>query len=224
MSQLIPPHEPQGTTSPPAHDPAQPSIQHVGDSVTTGTLPIVVPTSQSPQANRRPVKEPVGLWMGVLGVIAVLGGIPAGFLWKLLVPLTQYVVTPDSWVETTERGLAAYVAGDAWFTAIGMVVGLGIGYLVWRWFAGLGWPVVFIAAFAALVMGLATWQFGWWLGPNGFNERMGQAPPGAQVPIDLTLRAHVALLAWPFGAVLPIMLASSLLRDPEEGTARVPVK
>lgn len=214
------PSESPATKAP--HDAAQPTIQHVGDSVTTGTIPVVVSSDQRAAVRGRPVKQPLGLWLGVLGLITVLGGALAGVVWWLVVPLTTYAVNADGGAMTTERGLANYVAGDAWFSLLGLVLGIVLGVIVWRWFGGVGWPVVFIAVAGAVVMALSCWQMGWWLGPGPFEPRLAAATPGAVLPIELTVRAHAALLVWPFGAVLPVMLLSSLLRDPEERTPRTP--
>ncbi|GAB3704666.1 hypothetical protein [Mariniluteicoccus flavus] len=218
-----PSQSPTSATSANVHDAAQPSIQHVGDSVTTGTLPVITPERRGP-IRERPTKQPLGLWLGVLGVVTVVGGAIAGLVWKLVVPLTTYAVNSDGGAVTSERGLANYVAGDVWFTGLGLVLGLGLGLLVWRWFAGVGWPVVVIAVFGATVMALSCWQTGWWLGPGAFEPRLASASPGDVLPIELTVRAPAAVLAWPFGAVLPIMLLSSLLRDPEESGVRPPPK
>lgn len=207
--------------SPSAHDPAQPSIQYVGDSVTTGTLPVVEAAPRVP-VRTRPTKQPLALWLGVLGVVTVLGGALAGVLWKLVVPLTTYAVSSDGGAVTTERGLTNYIAGDAWFSAIGLVLGVGLGLLVWRWFAGLGWPMVVIGVGGAVVMALACWQAGWWLGPGPFEPRLAAAQPGQVLPIELTVRAPAALLVWPFGTAFTTMVLSSLLRDPEEGARATP--
>ena len=157
------------------------------------------------------------------GQVTVVGGAIAGLVWKLVVPLTTYAVNSDGGAVTSERGLANYVAGDVWFTGLGLVLGLALGLLVWRWFAGVGWPVVVIAVFGATVMALSCWQTGWWLGPGAFEPRLANASPGDVLPIELTVRAPAAVLVWPFGAVLPIMLLSSLLRDPEESGVRPPM-
>ena len=47
-------------------------------------------------------------------------------------------------------------------------------------------------------------------------QRLAQARPGDRVPIELTLRAPASLLAWPFLAIIPVLLGSSLGPDDEE--------
>ena len=46
--------------------------------------------------------------------------------------------------------------------------------------------------------------------------RLAEAQPDDLVPVSLDLRAKVSLLVWPFLAVVPILLGSSLGADEEE--------
>ncbi|MBA3529342.1 MAG: hypothetical protein H0T91_08565, partial [Propionibacteriaceae bacterium] len=78
-----------------------------------------------------------------------LGAI-AGVLWWSIVDLPGYQVNSDGGASTTERGLADFIGGDAWFTLIGLVVGLMLGVVAWRRLSDLGWPVVFVATLAAV--------------------------------------------------------------------------
>ena len=63
---------------------------------------------------------------------------------------------------------------------------------------------------------LVCWLVGYRLGPGDFTARLAAAKPGDIVPIELTLRARAALLTWPFFAMIPVLLGSSLGRDDEE--------
>jgi hypothetical protein len=54
------------------------------------------------------------------------------------------------------------------------------------------------------------------LGPEDFVGRLAAAQPGDLVPIELTLRAGASLLTWPFFAIIPVLLGSSLGSDKEE--------
>ena len=65
-------------------------------------------------------------------------------LWELVVDLPVYKIASDGAASTTERGLTEFFAGDAWFVAIGLLVGLGLGILGWRRFRDLGWPLVVV--------------------------------------------------------------------------------
>lgn len=159
---------------------------------------------------------------GLLGFLALaLGaGALAGVVWWLVVDLPGYVVQPDGGASTSERGLAHFVAGDAWFTLIGVIVGVALGWLAWVRLRDLGWPVVLLTVGAALAAALVCWFVGYYLGPSDFNERLARARPGDTVPIELTLRARASLLIWPFAATVPVLLGSSLGHDAEEPTPR----
>jgi len=146
---------------------------------------------------------------------AGLGG-ATGVLWWRLVDLPTYRVDADGGALTSERALTEFFGGDAWFAALGVGVGLVLGVLAWRSFRTLGWPVVLLVVLVALAAGLVCWLVGYRLGPGEFNPRLTAAAPGDLVPIELTLRARASLLTWPFFAVIPVLLGSSLGLDDEE--------
>jgi len=143
-------------------------------------------------------------------------GALAGVVWWALVDLPAYVVGADGSAGITERGLSEFVAGDAWFCAIGLFVGIGLGVIGWRQFAALGWPLVLLVAAVATAAALVCWLVGHQLGPTDFVPRLAAARPGDQVPIELTLRTRASLLTWPFLATVPVLLGSSLGPDEEE--------
>ncbi len=144
-------------------------------------------------------------------------GAAAGVLWELVVDLPVYKIASDGAASTTERGLTEFFGGDAWFAAIGLLVGLGLGILGWRRFRDLGWPLVLVVVpHRPRVRACCA---GWWATGSdpGTSPRGWPRPrPGDLVPIELTLRARAALLTWPFFAVIPILLGSSLGRDDED--------
>lgn len=156
-------------------------------------------------------------WSGLYLIgAAVLGALGAVF-WVLVVDLPGYVVQADGHAVTTERDLTSVFSSDAWFACIGLVLGLGLGIIAWRWFRNLGWPMVALAAGAAVGAGLVCWFLGRLMGPGNFEERLAMAKPGDIVPVSLELRSPVVLALWVMMAVLPILLAASLARDPEDG-------
>jgi hypothetical protein len=143
-------------------------------------------------------------------------GATAGVLWWLVVNPPAYELNSNGGAATSERGLTEFISGDAWFCAIGLVVGLLIGLAAWRWLRGIGWTVVLVVLVCALAAALTCWLVGYRLGPGDFSARLAAAQPGQLVSIPLTLRAHASLLTWPFFAVIPVLLGSSLGRDEEE--------
>lgn len=215
------PDGPGGGSSPEDHFDASfpriaepPSVQHGEGSVTTGALP----DDEFASPHARPVRTPVGRWLGLFVVGWLVAGVIAGFSWDALVPLTIYEVTAEGGSFTTERGNAAFIASDAWFVIIGIVLGALCGFISWRWFAGLGWPIVPLAIVGSAVMGLVCWGVGSRLGPGPFDARLVDAVAGQTLMIELAIRTPAALLPWPFAAVLVVMLISAFAPDPEDAS------
>lgn len=170
-----------------------------------------VPLPDAPVGRRWPDARRVGLFVALgLGLGAL-----AGVAWWALTDLPTFRVLPGGGATTSERGLARYIASDASFVVCGAVVGLVVGVLAWRWFGRSGWPVVVLTAVVGAGAGLVCWAVGYRIEPGSFAVRLAAAQPGDLVPIDLTVRAKVALVVWPLFAVIPVLLASSLGRDPE---------
>lgn len=176
----------------------------------------------SPVGSSRPRwLQPAALRSLLRFVALALGvGAVAGVVWWRAVDLPGYLVGPDGAASTSERGLAAFVAGDAWFTVLGLVGGLVLGWVAWRRLGAVGWPMVLVVACAALGAALVCWLVGYLLGPGNFNQRLAVARPGDLVRIQLTLRARASLLAWPFAATIPVLVGASLGRDDEEPPPR----
>jgi hypothetical protein len=143
-------------------------------------------------------------------------GAAAGVVWWAVVDLTTYRVNSEGGAATSERGLSEFISADAWFTVIGLVAGIALGVLGWRFFRRVGWSAVPIIVVSAVAAELSCWLVGYRLGPGAFEPRLAAAAPGDLVPIALTLRAKASLLTWPFFAVIPILLGSSLGRDEDD--------
>jgi len=169
----------------------------------------------------------IGRWapsrvVQVLGYVALALGLGAltGVIWWQVVDLPGYLVNRDGGAATSERGLAQFVGGDAWFTLLGALVGLLLGWLGWVRLRLLGWPLVLVVVATAIAAALVCWWVGYELGPGDFNQRLADAKPGDLVLIQLTLRARASLLVWAFAATVPVLLGSSLGRDDEEPRPR----
>jgi len=160
---------------------------------------------------------------GAFLALALGLGALAGVVWWRVTDLPTFRVVTGGGAVTSERGLAGYIAADAWFVVCGVVAGLVLGVLAWRWFSRAGWPVVLVAVVGGSAAGLVCWLVGYELGPGAFDVRLAAARPGDEVPVELTVRAQVALAVWPLLAVVPVLLASSLGRDPEVEAPEEPV-
>ncbi|NYE69187.1 hypothetical protein [Microlunatus parietis] len=161
-------------------------------------------------------------WILGYAALCVALGLLTGVLWARITPLATYQVAADASASMPERQLVEIVAGDAYFVMIGFVVGLGLGVIGWRWLGRLGWTSVLITVLGVSLTALMCFLVGGILGPHDFESRLAAARPGDRVPIDLTLRTPIAFLAWAFGGVIPLLLASSLVRDPEEPRPLLP--
>lgn len=171
--------------------------------------------SDPPEAVARARAASPGLRLvGYTALVLGLGAL-SGVLWWAVVRLPAYAVAESGRAQVSERGLTEFFAGDAWFCVIGLVLGVAFGVLAWRLFRDLGWAVPVGVVVLALLAGLLCWLVGYRLGPGPFVARLAAAQPGELVPIELTLRSTVALLVWPFAAVVPVLLGSSLGRDDE---------
>lgn len=171
----------------------------------------LVPFLDEPVVSHWPDARHLGAYVGLaLGLGAL-----AGVLWWLVTDLPTFRVVTGGGAVTSERGLAGYVAADAWFVVLGAVVGLVLGVLAWRTFRRVGVAVVVVAAVAGAAAAGVCWAVGHLIGPGSFEVRLAAAKPGDLVPIDLTVRARAVLLVWPLFAVVPVLLGSSLGRDPE---------
>jgi hypothetical protein len=173
---------------------------------------VVTQPAPSPTRRRR------GLALRLLVFLAgsLVLGAAAGVVWWLVVQPPAYELNSNGGATTSERGLTQFIAADAWFCAIGLVVGLLIGLAAWRWLLPVGWPVVLMVLGCTVASALTCWLVGYHLGPGEFSARLAAAQPGELVPIPLTLRARASLLTWPFFAIIPVLLGSSLGRDEEE--------
>ena len=153
------------------------------------------------------------------GLLLALGlglGAAAGVVWWRVTDLPTFRVVNGGGAVTSERGLAGYIAADAWFVVCGAVAGLVLGLVAWRVLGRTGWPVVLLTVVAGAAAGLVCWAVGYLLGPGAFDVRLAAARPGDLVPVELTVRARSALLVWPLFAVIPVLLGTSLGRDPED--------
>lgn len=155
----------------------------------------------------------------VITAVCVITGALMGLFWHTVVTLPAYTITDDRAAIIREYGLTQFFSTDAWFSVIGLVAGLGIGMLVWYLFKGIGWPVAIIAVGAALLAAAICWGVGSLMGPSDFATRVSTANPGERVPVDFELRTWVSVVVWPFAAITPVLLASSLGRELSDATS-----
>lgn len=179
--------------------------------------PSPLDSARGPQVETVPRRSLLLRSLVLFGTTLVVGGL-SGWLWPAVTRLPGYTVQADHSAVTSERGLTEFINGDVTYCAIGLVVGLGLGLVAWRAYGRrLGWPVVPIAMAAALLAGLLCWIIGVQVGPHDFDQRLAAARVGEVVPIDLQLRARVAIVVWALGACVPLLVITTLAHDPDDG-------
>lgn len=142
------------------------------------------------------------------GAVAALGP-AAGLLWWLLAPRAEVTVGPEGQVVPYPVSEALF-AGEGYFAMISIVAGLACGYtayLLQYRIAGarrsdLRVAVLLGLAGGSLLGALLAWAVGTQLDAPAFERAMDAAAQGETVEAGLGLRAHGAVLLWPFVAVL----------------------
>ncbi|MQA04678.1 MAG: hypothetical protein GEV07_18825 [Streptosporangiales bacterium] len=161
--------------------------------------------SPSPRAGaERSVLADLGTGAAVVVVLGVLGG-AGGFVWHLVAPRTEYVVT-DGGRLFAEQIPQAPIAADGWFAIIALVAGIATGSLVqtfcYRRMLGAVLGLGVGAVLAAVVM----WRVGHWFGVADYAAAVASASDGTKVLAPLDVRAKGVLTLWPLAATLTVFL------------------
>lgn len=180
------------------------------------------PVDVSEQPSRRTGSRATVARLLAYLVVSVVVGVIGAIVWVLVVKLPEYTVQSDGRAFTTEEGITQVFGADAWFIGIGVVSGLLLGLLAWRWFRTLGWLAPVLGALAALAAGAVCWKVGSLLGPGPFDERLAQATAGDVVQIPLDIHTPFVFVVWVMMAELPVLIAASLLHDPEDQPHEAP--
>ena len=154
-------------------------------------------------------------------MLTAVAGFPGGLVWAAIAPRALVVVTGHGAADVVNPETPAFIAADGWFCVIGLAGGLLCGLAAY--FAVVrsrGAP-----AGAALVIGaFGASLIAWWMGRNfgssGFNADLMASHAGAVLHAPLVLRAHPALVSWPFGASLAVAVAELVTRPRRRPVAR----
>ena len=152
-----------------------------------------------------PEEHPGRAVMLCLGV-AVIAGVVCALIWHACVHLPIYQVDDKGYATTSERGLTAIFSIDSTFALIGMVVGLGCGFLSWWALHHRGVVVLVPTIATALVSATVCWAVGTLMGPHDFSDRVAAASPGDEVPVDFRLHTWTSLLVWVLGALIVTLI------------------
>jgi hypothetical protein len=161
-----------------------------------------------------------GGWPGaVLAALVVVAGVVGGLAWVLVSPTVRLQQVSGSVVLDETSGAALY-SPQGWFAVVALVGGVLIGLGAIPLAARRGWPVVPIAAVAALAAGVLAWRVGIAIDGGPLRPR-----PGADsVPAPLALSGMSALALWPLGTGAVATLAALIrprLFDPDPDPAPV---
>ena len=138
--------------------------------------------------------------------VAVIAGVVCALIWHACVHLPIYQVDDKGYATTSERGLTAIFSIDSTFALIGMVVGVGCGFLSWWALHHRGVVVLVPTIATALVSATVCWAVGTLMGPHDFSDRVAAASPGDEVPVDFRLHTWTSLLVWVLGALIVTLI------------------
>lgn len=159
-------------------------------------------------------------------------GVPLGALWWLVAPRVQVTVASRGAVHYPPS--EAVFAGEGYYAVMMITAGLLTGYLGYlaqyrlarRHRLDLRLPVLFGLVFGAFAGSFAAWGTGAGLDAGPAHGALLLAGSGDTVQAGLALRAHSALLLWPFATALQygVFDAVSLWRGdvPHRGPADHP--
>lgn len=169
---------------------------------------------RSRAASRQAIADAPVLRVTVLYLlIAAVAGALAGLVWHLASELPSYTIGTDGSASISERGLTSVFSADAVYSLIGLVLGLCLGVLAWRWYSRRGAMVVGLAAAGPLLSALTCWWVGLLLGPDNFATRVSSAKAGDTVQIDLALHTWTPVMVWVLAALLPVLVISLIRWD-----------
>lgn len=157
------------------------------------------------RVRKLPEERPGRAVMLCLGV-AVIAGVVCALIWHACVHLPIYQVDDKGYATTSERGLTAIFSIDSTFAMIGMVVGVGCGFLSWWALHHRGVVVLVPTIATALVSATVCWAVGTLMGPHDFSDRVAAASPGDEVPVDFRLHTWTPLLVWVLGALIVTLI------------------
>ena len=149
---------------------------------------------------------------------ALATGALAGLVGRTTTVLPGWTVQPSGSAVMSDQALTRLFEATARYSLIGAVGGLLLGLIGLVVLRRHGWRIVPWSILGPLLAGLTAWGVGV-AGGTSVQDRLAQAGPGTTVPIDLTLGTPVAVLLWPFAAMLVVLLASTVVADPDRSVA-----
>lgn len=141
----------------------------------------------------------------------VLLGAPVGLLWALVAPKVT-VLLSDGTVMLVDPDRSAFIAGDAYFLGVVLVVGLASGVLAWLLGRRHGPAVVVALTVGGLLAAYVAARTGALLHEDDARSAL-EAGLSGEVDLAVRLRASEAMLGWPVGALVGFLVPALLSRD-----------
>lgn len=152
---------------------------------------------------------------GVLVAVVALAGLPAGLLWWLLAPRTDFRVTEDGPVPVGRPSMELAVADDAVFVLVVAGLGLLAGAAAWAVRRRRGVATTAALATGAGLAAALAWQLGELLGAGPSRAELAEV--GRVVTTPVSLDALPALAVAPFCAVLAYLVGALVARTDDLG-------
>jgi hypothetical protein len=163
-------------------------------------------------------------WFAVPLAGSALIGLLAGLIWGEVAPRALLQEIGSGTAQLVNAETTAFIAADAWFCGIGVVAGLLIGVLGYRFGVAPRAGGARAAATAGLILGAVAGAFvmlwlGEQIGLSAYNQHLAFSPNGTLFHASLGLGAKSALAFWPMFTAVVILVAewgSRRTQDPTE--------
>jgi hypothetical protein len=134
-------------------------------------------------------------------------GAVMGVLWWWVTPTERWVKL-DGGLGAAELNTSSWFAADAWFLILGVVAGIGLAVISWRWARRAPVAMVLGIVVGSVLLAAVAWSLGGILGPPDPTVTAKSVAVGTTIEGSLGLRA-VGVLGAP--AVSALALVSLLL-------------
>jgi hypothetical protein len=146
-------------------------------------------------------------------------GVAMGVAWWALAPTEQWVKV-EGGLGPQQLASSSWFGADGWFLVLGLVFGLILAALSWRWGKSRPVSTVVGVVVGAALLAVVAWSVGGLLGPPDPQAASTDVPVGATVEGSLGLRA-MGVLAAPVVtalALLVLLLSLAPVREAESLT------
>jgi hypothetical protein len=198
-----------------------------GYSWTSSTAPSAAPWAiEPPPEPERPrrwrVNKPELVWAAIWTAIPAALGVPLAFLWVVLGPHVDVVMTTPGNPDLADYNTEAFVAGDGRFALITAVTGVVLGATAWLLRRGRGPLVVVGLALGSLAGAWITWKLGTRQGADEFTHLVTTAKAGQHFQQNMRLRATGLVYLQALAAVAVYVGCAAWSRYPDLTPAQPP--